>query len=127
MPDDDAMETATKRARPYLDNATNDFFGEMFTVEATMNTPRDNQLDEYLESPASTTDILSFWKQKEKVWPQLSYVARSLLGAPADSTSSERSFSTAGRMAEERRCQLKSSTVDGLLFLHGLSKWLMKL
>ena len=98
------MEPAIKRARLNLDNTTNDFFGEMFTVEATMNTPRVNQLDEYLESPASTTGILSFWKQKEKVWPQLSYVARSLLGAPAASTSSEWSFSTAGHTAEERCC-----------------------
>ena len=53
--------------------------------------------------------------------PQLSYVAHNLLSVPAASTSSEQSFSIAGRTVEERRCQLKRDSVDGLLFLQGLS------
>ena len=62
-------------------------------------------------------DILIYWQQKADVWPQLSSVAR---GVPATSTSSERSFSLAGRKLEERRTQLSAASVDGLLFLHGL-------
>jgi len=65
-------------------------------------------------------DILIYWQQKADVWPQLSSVARGLLGVPATSTSSERSFSLAGRKLEERRTQLSAASVDGLLFLHGL-------
>jgi len=46
---------------------------------------------------------------------QLSYVTRNLMSVPAASTSSERSFSIAGRTVEERRCHLKRDSVDGLL------------
>lgn len=121
-PAESPPEPANKRAR--LDTAAcaaTNFFGEMFAVDARITTATDNQVDEYLESPAAAGEILSFWQQKAEVWPQLSYVARNLLSIPAASTSSERSFSIAGRTVEERRCQLKGHTVDGLLFLHGLS------
>ena len=42
-----------------------------------------------------------------------------ILAIPVTSTSSERSFSTAGRTLEKRRSQLKPSSVDNLMFLHG--------
>jgi len=47
-------------------------------------------------------------------------VARGLLGIPAASMSSERSFSTAGWTVNERHTQLSGDIVDGLLFLHEL-------
>jgi len=52
--------------------------------------------------------------------PALASVARVLLGVPATSTSSERSFSLAGRTMEKRRTTLSADSLDGLLFLHGL-------
>ena len=52
----------------------------------------------------------------------LSFVARSILSIPATSTSSERSFSMAGRTLKDRRSQQLSSNVDKLLFLHNLDK-----
>jgi len=67
-----------------------------------------------------SNDVVIYWKQKADVWPQLARVSRGLLGVPATSTSSERSFSLAGRTLEERRSQLSGPSVDGLLFLHGL-------
>ena len=54
------------------------------------------------------------------MWPKLASVARAVLAIPATETSSERVFSTAGRILEERRTQLKVDTVDNLMFLHGL-------
>lgn len=56
----------------------------------------------------------------QSCWRDLAAAARGLLGVPATSTSSERSFSLAGRTIEERRTQLSSDSVDGLLVLHGL-------
>ena len=53
-----------------------------------------------------------------------SFVARSILSIPATSTSSERSFSMAGRTLEDRRSQPLSSNVDKLLFLRNLGKLL---
>ena len=56
-------------------------------------------------------------------WHDLSQVARGLLAVPATSTSSERSFSLAGRTLEERRTQLAGDDIDALLVLHGLEWW----
>ena len=55
-------------------------------------------------------------------WPVLGSVARHVLSIPAASTSSERPFSVAGRTVEDRRCQLKCDTVDGILFLNTIKK-----
>ena len=52
---------------------------------------------------------------------KLPTVARSILGVPAASTSSERAFSIAGRTVDERRTQLSGDSLDGLLFIHGLN------
>ena len=65
-------------------------------------------------------NILIYWKVKENTWPNLAAVARGLLGVPATSTPSERSFSVAGRTIEDRRTMLSAESIDGLLFLHGL-------
>lgn len=63
-------------------------------------------------------DVLAFWRRKAAVWPKLTTVAHTMLAVPATSTSSERAFSLAGRILEERRTQLSLDTVDSLLFLH---------
>ena len=57
-----------------------------------------------------------------RVWPRLSWVANSLLGVPAASTASQRAFSVAARMIEERKCQLHPDTIDGLLFYTQIEK-----
>jgi len=66
--------------------------------------------------------ISGYWAQKTATWPKLAEVARHLLAVPAASTSSERSFSIAGRTIEDRRTQLSAESVDGLMFLHGLAE-----
>lgn len=62
-------------------------------------------------------DLLGWWSQHAKTIPLLSRLARHVLSIPASSSSSERVFSTAGRMLEERRTSLKPSTVDAVLLL----------
>lgn len=66
-------------------------------------------------------DIIQFWRSNSAKWPKLAAVARTILPIPATETSSERVFSTAGRILEERRTQLSAEAVDNLMFLHGLS------
>lgn len=65
--------------------------------------------------------IAGYWSTKTVMWPKLAHIAHGLLGITAASTPSERAFSLAGCTIEERRTQLSPNTVDGLLFLHGLS------
>ena len=65
-------------------------------------------------------DIGKFWCSADikKQFPVLARVAAGILSIPASSASSERVFSTAGRITEKRRNRLSSSSVDTLLFLH---------
>ncbi|KAL5246363.1 hypothetical protein ACI65C_013771 [Semiaphis heraclei] len=63
-------------------------------------------------------DILDFWSKQVLRYPYLSKLARQILAIPSSSASSERSFSVAGRVIEERRSCLDGSTVDAILFLN---------
>ena len=101
---------------PYL---ITDFFADLFS--SSTETAKVNEVDDYLASTESASDVLSFWAAKQKQWPRLSLAVKWVLSTPATSTSSERVFSVAGRTLDDRRSQLKPETVDGLLFLHGLS------
>jgi len=64
------------------------------------------------------SNILEFWKNQKHVFPLLSILAKQILVIPASSASSERPFSVAGRVIEERRSCLGGNTVDGILFLN---------
>lgn len=63
-------------------------------------------------------DILDFWSKQISRYPYLSKLARQILAIPSSSASSERPFSVAGRVIEERRSCLDGSTVDAILFLN---------
>uniref|UniRef100_H3ACA1 HAT C-terminal dimerisation domain-containing protein n=1 Tax=Latimeria chalumnae TaxID=7897 RepID=H3ACA1_LATCH len=63
-------------------------------------------------------DLLNWWKEHSIVYPKLSMLARSVLCIPTSSSSSERNFSVAGRMIDQRRSVLKPLTVDSILFLN---------
>ncbi len=80
-----APPQAKKPRKGFLDDVYS-----MTTATATVN-----EVDEYIASSDNSTDVLCFWKEKASKWPGLSSVARSYLGLPATSTSSERSFSLA--------------------------------
>ncbi len=120
--EDFTVVPAVKRPRTNMcDSFLNDFF-------ATSAVPTEQFVDEvenYMAMPFSTTDvadnnILHFWQTKSNTWPKLAQVVRGLLAVPASSTSSERSFSIAGRTLDDRRTQLTCEHVDDLMFLHGL-------
>ena len=101
-------------------------------VEAAADDPAPSQpaavrakreLDAYLVAPGSDgQDVLSYWRGKEAELPLLTKVAKNVLAIPASNTSSERSFSTAGRLIEERRTRLSAHSVDALLFLNSQAK-----
>ena len=83
---------------------------------------RIDKIENYLSTHDAAGNLVAYWEQKATIWSKLSQVAKCLLSVPAASTSSERSFSLAGRTIDDRRCQLGTDTVDGLMFLHGLKK-----
>ena len=78
------------------------------------------ELEQYLAEKMvkRKTNPLTWWKENEKRFPQLSKLARCLLNIPATSTPSERIFSVAGLTVNKQRCCLKPNNVDSLVFLN---------
>ena len=58
------------------------------------------------ENVVGGLNLLLFWKAKANQFPSLSALAKCILCIPASSASSERAFSTSGRVFEERRTRL---------------------
>lgn len=67
-------------------------------------------------------DILNFWQSQSIAFPVLAKVSKMILCIKATSASSERTFSSAGRVLESRRNRLNPGTVDAILFLHSERK-----
>ena len=63
-------------------------------------------------------DVLCWWKKHSTMFSNLAVIVWNVLAIPASSASSERDFSTAGFVIQERRTKLKPETVDNILFLH---------
>lgn len=85
------------------------------------NLPRSSlhEIQEYQnEICGKVDDVLEWWEQNSVRFPLLSELAKRILALPASSASSERCFSTAGRIIEKRRTNLNGNTVDSLMFLH---------
>ena len=57
-----------------------------------------------------------WWAENEKVFPQLSRMARQYLGCPATSASAERLFSIAGRVYDDLRQGMDESMLELLMW-----------
>jgi len=115
----DSERPPAKKARlETTTSETRSFFGDLYQFSPAATSQ--DELDIYMECPDVSENVLHFWSSRSHMWPKLASVARVILAIPATETSSERVFSTAGRILEERRTQLKGDSVDNLMFLHGL-------
>lgn len=86
--------------------------------EASLTTTE--ELEQYLAEKIvkRKTNPLTWWRENEKRFPQLSKIARCLLNILATSTPSERIFSVAGLTVNKLRSSLKPKNVDSLVFLN---------
>lgn len=80
----------------------------------------DQMTNEFSVGPDNNFDVAKFWYDEriQCMFPMLSRVAIGILSIPASSASSERVFSTTGRVLEKRRTQLSSKSVDSIAYLH---------
>lgn len=112
---------ALERADTYRGTESHNEEFEEWEDNLSQSIPR-SSLQEVLEYQsdisAKIDDVLLWWEQNSLRFPLLSQLAKKILGIPASSASSERCFSTAGRIIEKRRTNLKGDTVDSLIFLH---------
>ncbi|KAL4088553.1 hypothetical protein QTP88_023646 [Uroleucon formosanum] len=129
------IEDGEKRANSVTETNINSNSQELTSKEATMFSEWEDGVDEraqqsiykykkelesYREENYDISDdqILDFWSKQTLRFPYLSKLARQILAIPASSASSERSFSVAGRVIEQRRSCIDGSTVDAILFLN---------
>ena len=67
--------------------------------------------------PCKDVDILSWWKDHERVLPLLSQVAKKVLTIPCSSSKSERVFSTGGNFVTAKRNSLAPKKVEDLILI----------
>ncbi|KAL2076580.1 hypothetical protein ACEWY4_027823 [Coilia grayii] len=108
------FKNALKRCRMFLE------------WEDTPDLIEPDEIQRYMQSHFNleecSENVLGFWGAHSHDFPLLSMLARAVLCVPATSASSERAFSSAGRVLEARRNRLNPGTVDSILFLHSASK-----
>jgi hypothetical protein len=79
----------------------------------------EQEMLEYLSSPIiagmDQENPLTFWRFYATKLPRMAELAGRLYVVPASSSPSERSFSCAGRIIEERRTKLNPATTDAIL------------
>jgi hypothetical protein len=62
-------------------------------------------------------DVLAFWKKTAASLPNLAWLARRVLSIPASSTSSERAFSTGGKVVSSARTLLNTEKAETLIWI----------
>ena len=67
--------------------------------------------------PNFKSNILKFWYDYAKIYPNIAKFAKKYLAVPATQFESERNFSFSGRTLESRRCTLSPENGDFLLFI----------
>jgi hypothetical protein len=77
-------------------------------------------LDLYLSTPNIPTfsNVFEWWSHNKFSFPVLYELSKKYLYIPATSASSERVFSTAGYILNQKRSRMKGTNVDALIFLN---------
>lgn len=93
------------------------------SVPPTSYTSAAMMVKQYIELPYldRKCDPLQFWNDKKCLFPRLSKIAQKYLCIPASSVPSERLFSKAGILCNDRRNRLAPKKVDQILFLNSIS------
>jgi len=79
-----------------------------------------HELDNYMALDVQiheNDDVLLFWKENAKSFPNLSATVRDLYAIPASNTIVERLFSSSKNTVTDRRTSLAAEKLDKLLFL----------
>ncbi|KAM3290051.1 hypothetical protein P3S67_018340 [Capsicum chacoense] len=71
-------------------------------------------------------DVIKYWKDNEKKYPNLSVMARDVLSIPITSVASESTFSIGGRVVTKYRSSIYHENVQSLVttrnWLHGFTQ-----
>lgn len=115
-PDTDAP--ASKRCS-LLYAVHNEILNENTEKEQQLASPSAVQVQNYLsEIPINRSqNPLAYWKLNENRFPHLAPLARAYLSAPCTSIESERLFSLAGHVVDDKRSRLSGEKAEMLLLI----------
>lgn len=130
---DDQQQTGNSGEESSTEFDPNNFFSfYSFSQQATpqvqhITGPKNDELQAeirlYLAVPnlnslANESEVFSWWNANKSQYPHMASFAQRLLCAPPSSVPSERLFSEAGNLYEQKRNRLLPKTGEKLLFLH---------
>jgi len=110
----------SKRLCPLKSSVLLDVFSEIVADNSEDQPVTTGELDRYLSIPIidfKSGDPYFWWSQHHKEFPVLSKLACRHLAAPATSVPSERLFSSAGNLHEEKRNKITPQLCQELLFI----------
>ncbi|XP_049926247.1 zinc finger BED domain-containing protein 4-like [Epinephelus moara] len=110
-------EPAEKMPRP---GSLSSMLGEIMQEERPQQaTAAMSQLNLYLSEPVISRDAdpLAYWRANQDRFSALTIAARAYLSAPCTSVDSERLFSAASNILDDRRSRLSAKKVEMLLFV----------
>lgn len=89
-------------------------------TNTAQNLSFEDEISSYLKIPNINIkdDVIQWWVDRKLVFPKLSKLALKFLIIPATSSESERIFSTAGLILNNKRSSLTSTHVSMILFLN---------
>ena len=95
---------------------------DTFYVKAPKNNNEswEFEINNYLNSPRSnaSTNILSWWKNNEEIYPRISKIAKNILAIMATLVPVERMFSEAGLIFTDKRSSLGNEPARALLSIN---------
>ncbi|CAF1152767.1 unnamed protein product [Adineta steineri] len=121
-----SSKTNSKTTNKRLKKKKNNFIKENDVMVEFAGDPEDDsdddsdELERYLKTKLSFTKddtIIQWWNKHSLLFPELALLAKSLLGIPASSATSERIFSASGRILEKRRQSLNPDVVHDMLMM----------
>ncbi|KAL9410842.1 hypothetical protein AB3S75_044589 [Citrus x aurantiifolia] len=109
-------ENDDRKGRGKLDSCLEEFDNfESMESSCTQKTQLELYLSELRADRSSHLDILSFWKDNQVRYPELSSMARDVLTIPISTVASESAFSVGGRVLDQFRSSLKPETVESIV------------
>jgi len=98
----------------------NDVMGEFAGDVEDDSGDESDEVEHYLNTKISFTKddtLLQWWNKHSLIFPRFAVLAKSLFGVPASSATSERVFSSSGRILKKRRQSLNPDVVDDMLMI----------
>ena len=115
---EDTCPPSPKRPQSLLWRSFSDILKETGSCSASSKTP--SNIDHYLSEPVidfHQASCDSWWMENNRRFPLLSELAQRYLSAPATSVPSERVFSDAGNICNDKRNRLAPERTETLLFI----------